>query len=680
MTVNLVVSNVSDLWHRRWVPCSIPKSVLMGARYATTSQGFEAFWCRDVGDNAIFAVHAVSDPGGLINDLTLEPQPAAPVTQFRPSAWVADKLEALIPRFYVKLADGTLLGPKSETIKILEDGPGRQVWHLQALHGNGWISDVWSYIYRDQDVIDVEMQVRWSDRDDEAWSTQIGQLYVKTGELLTIDDARRVGAEAPFESGGQWFTVLSGPRDWGDAHTMRWTGRLLCLPQVDFKSVPPERLADHVQNLVAAQTEVMASAPGKLPRDGRMFMSASRKEWYGNWLVFGEIPHWGANPRTISVDPRWDAYRQASQFAGDPWQARPLGLAVQAGTTGGQEDFGASKGGWTVYANDPRWIGECSYSLSDFFRGFQHVETDGRELTQADHPGRITWSGLNDPRTSQDLCGKSKDRPYSIPGSGHTGIDNQHRSQNNALAYFALTGSYQVEAMFESYLETDLAQMTDFLDSPRAWRMVGVWANLSKLLKGPAADKATQRLREHADLCLSRWLGGKFTNQDTHPVRIIETGGLPSWTDKPVIVVWEHSIASTYIFAAYLATRDERYLDLAIAISRMVVEVAEFRIGGKWMTATSIVYRDGEAEGLKWPDSEYAWGSANVLPAEGEWWNWIAPANLVLIRALNTRAALNGFGTMTPGEQAALQKAQDVYAAIYPEGPANEASASWLAI
>ena len=237
--------------------------------------------------------------------------------------------------------------------------------------------------------------------------------------------------------------------------------------------------------------------------------------------------------------------------------------------------------------------------------------------------------------TTQETLGLPCPLPISWPGNGYTGMDDQHRSQNNANTFLALTGSHAMRAAFKDMLEIDLAQVPNRVGAPRAeGRLHLAWANMLLLLDDPF-DRV--RLFSHTTRRIEQlkntWRGRQFVGNPSRPIRVLDVGSDPSFLNPdgqraPAIIVWEHSIAVMGFYSAWRVTGDVRFRDMALEISRLVVERCFFEEAGVWHACTAVRYRQGADEGLPLPASSYFVGSPDVHVGL-DFYEWIAPAVMI---------------------------------------------------
>ena len=387
-------------------------------------------------------------------------------------------------------------------------------------------------------------------------------------------------------------------------------------------------------------------------------------DWGGKWLAFGAVPE--APMQFATPDAAHAAFLASTAQAGQMFDERSLGSRKTSGSTGAQNDFGASKGGYAVTLGDPRRIWELEHHDHGYFRGFHHREADGSPLTHALHPNWQTWSQYSDPRLGGDMLGKPKAfRPWSLRYgvSKYSGWDDQHRSQNYELALFALRPSYMLEQAFLDGVESDLAQMSPGRPgAPRAQgRLLMVWANWLLLLDGPAREKVRANMDRRLENALRSW-SGKGLSDDK--VRVIKGNVNDARVIKDVDawMPWQENIACMGYFAGWRVTGDERYRDLAIALARAVTRGAFFKDANGWHVCTGVPWNGGEPLGSAF----YYAGNLGLLISDG-FHSWTAASCAILLE-------------LDPTDGPDTVKAQAILNHFYGGGFKNWADSSWLAV
>jgi hypothetical protein len=379
------------------------------------------------------------------------------------------------------------------------------------------VFDEWLYVYTMQDAVRVEVTFTNSDPRTSELSFDFDMMWLESREVFELDYRTLLGDVPPsrqlsvptHQSYGRYIQLLSGNRTMGRSEQIFYSGWML---SASHSGAPPTASSYSAGGITVVQQ----------PGERLCTLAATRfgpatgvyTGWAGKWLAFGMVPElpvgsrqdggWGA------ADASAGAFQSRLHVGADLYTQRPRGLLLLAGSTGGQEDFGSSKGTFAVSVGDPRYLHEAGYSIYEAFaRPFHNREIDGSPLLAQMHPDLRTWSQIVHCPTTIDTLGLQCPLPYSWPSNGYSGLDDQHRSQNNFDAQLALTGSHALRAVLKDLLEIDLTQVPGRIDSPRAEGRLGMaWANMYLLLDDPAdRSRLLQHMRERVQQAQLLWPG-----------------------------------------------------------------------------------------------------------------------------------------------------------------------------
>lgn len=170
--------------------------------------------------------------------------------------------------------------------------------------------------------------------------------------------------------------------------------------------------------------------------------------WQGHWGPFGAVPSFPRNEQA-HVN-RMISWYNRTQSVGDYWRAPLLGLAPNAGQTGGQDDFGASKLGWAWAGGALHTLEAYHSALHEACRPGQWYERDGSPVEPWLHTNFITWSGYIHWHNSyaSDRLGKGL-QPTPRFSGGYNGPDREHWSNNLLCGTYVLTGSPLLRRVIE---------------------------------------------------------------------------------------------------------------------------------------------------------------------------------------------------------------------------------------
>lgn len=680
------ITNPANCSRKQWIDVALPQSdaAALPLLCRLDPHGFIVLKGVDIGQHSTL-FHVLADLGphqSITGHLVGVSNSAAACDPWHLSDWIADSTTGLVPIASVLDPHGVEHRLQLTGAEVTEAStPARRVVHYRGrLSGTPLIYDSYLYLYAGQDIVRVECTLTNSDPTTPELSFDIGALWLETGEYLRLDYRKRLGMPAAQKqqllpghpSHGAYVQLLSGARVLGRHEQIHVSGWMLCLPaagrtlsaQYYHTSTSTSLISvnDRIDTLVAAYD---------LPAN------AVSLGWQGKWLAYGltpEVPVGVANNGWTDAGASWSGFTGLLQQPADLYVQRPRGLNRRAGTTGAQEDFGATKGSFAVTVGDPRLLHQLGYSVHELFlRPFHYREADGSPLLAANHPGLQTFGQGINCRTTQEFVGLLCPLPYSWPSDGWSTYDDQHRSQNNFNALLALTGSYALRDVLRDLAEIDKTQVPNRMDSPRAEGRLGIaWANMLLLLDSPA-DRASLRAHVAArtQAIQNSWLGRNFVGNPQKPIRVLATGSDPTFlepngTRTPAIIVWEHSIAVMGFYALYRVTGDQQLHDLAADISKVIVNNCIYQDSGHWVACTAVRYLEGAQEGDALPAANYYSGSPDIHVGVN-FWTWILPSVLIC-RDLH------------PNDTALVARCNAMLNDVAPNGPDSWQNAEWWAV
>lgn len=672
--------------------------------------------CDDVGEHTtMYRVFAPFDPLQTLNG-EFKSEAHASARPFTHHPWVIDKVEALIPKVLVKL--NGVIYKTGEFLQLgIEDGFGAptpsgpnqnpcfQRWHFKAqLANTGFVVEGWITFYALSPVADIRVAVMWSDRTTPMDDFQVEAVGFETGEIVKFDFAlRNGGTSIPVWDGVNWINLISGPLGFIDGSGLPLVGRMLCLPQGGLESaqeaasavddedydavdVAPnydeeaaptvdavadaesDGPADAVETDAAPPTPVQQNLAAQIQQDIETLYAASQAPvfgccgadvWDGKWLAHRNVPRLQASvDLEAQADELWRRHedRMLQTAPNGFYEKRQIGVTQSPGQTGDQEDFGATKGWMSVTHGDPRWIQFALYNVTaDYFRGLMHYESDGARLDPNDHPEWVTWSGY-----THWHRGVSKDRLGKAGASGSRrsttwqGYDDQHRSQNNLAAAFALTGDPLLRFIFEHHSATDIKNVRIVHQQGVGAARAGGRTTLTQQHARWLLDKnsvAWQRfdtlIKDRRDQFFRVWWGDQHPglvdvlNAKTDPRHGITHEGSPirSW------VAWELGLMLQGFYAAYKYDKDPKWLEAVRRVARTVLKYASFRDTEGWWLCNNIHYPlPGEAgplsitlaeRGDPLPRTFYTQTSTYVNSARGGVAGWTFPVLLMFVETLD---------------------------------------------
>lgn len=537
------------------------------------------------------------------------------VVPFKHHPWVADDASALIPKLTVRLNGHDHKTGKFLALSIISGYDptkpktavyAHQRWHFKAKVGtSGFIVEGWVTFYHDSPVADVRVALVWSDRTTPAPEIRVDAIAFETGEIVKFDFALRNGNPAlPAYTGASWVNLISGDLGFIDGSGLPLMGRMLCLPQGPIDTLddeesdkadlddPKARINDDVDSLYAA---------GDAPTYG----VAHADVWDGKYLAHRNVARIDRAKADLQqlADGLYTGFENLLQTPSHYYDHRPIGTTKNPGRTGDQEDFNATKGWMASRLGDPRWMHYAMYSVTaDFFRGVMHYDVDGNRLDPMTRERWVTWSGYTHWHHGQspDRLDKRDLQWGEREATTYLGYDDQHRSQNNLAACYALTADPLLLYIIEHYSTTDIANVRERnnfgVGAPRAvGRTMLTWAHFLHLLDPNSIHHA--RYRQLRDGMKRRFLQSWWGDRDPGPVDILYAFQDPrqgvTWNGEvaPAWVVWEHGLMLQGIYAMWKFDRDPDWLSITRRVSRTIVKHATVKWpDGRWNIANNVHY------------------------------------------------------------------------------------------
>lgn len=589
----------------------------------------------------------------------LEPH-TDPLPPFQPHPWMVDDILAVVPHVVLRTPDGIT---RKTRYRVLPgwDNEIAQVWHLRSRLGP-LVVDFYAYLETMSPVIRYEMTITVHGQGEMANRTHIDiqDIHFVSGEPILIDagtalgcgrpsnyDASQLPLDLPLDRA--WVTMLSGTRRIGRCQGLLYSGHMLCTGKRG--DAPLERWGAVFEAIHA---------------DSGTPQGWVNEAWDGHWGAFGAIPEY---PTDLSHPSVLDDIHQARRHSrGDIYDQTPMGPAKHAGTTGAQEDHGATQD--CVLANgNPLRLNEMMFSLRNFaLRGCHNTTFEGIPIAAKDVPGCETWSQIPDPRNSQVLLGCPNPWPYSWPGSGYTTINGQHFSDELLTAFRRCKDSHAARRLAYDHVQMALLMVPWHPNAARArGRQLDSWGDHLILMKTEPGDTTAETLefQEHIerqiDLYYQHWLG---RDMDT-PMRPIDLSTDPSLQQHRVqaVIIWQHSIFARGAYGMMQALQDYGIQPSAQSLRQLdeMIDAATdlvVRYGcgknpdGEWHCFTSVRWDNGQDTV---GDGDGSQNGVDYVVNSGVWWDWILPAFLIYLEK-------------TPdGEHA--QRAKDVVRAVRGDGP-----------
>lgn len=590
--MHATLANISPLQRTGWLTLTVPAAADLGPEIDFVAAGgtrWRGVRGRTAGLRTVYRVHATL-PGHTRVTGQLVPAARQPV-DFTPHRWVVDDIDALIPKFGVRVVepDGRTVDVWADpaTLNQVDQSPAhRRFRYVSRIPSLGVYFVFFVDMLHDDPVMPFVGKMVWSHRADPSPMRRFEFVAVQSGEWMAFDYAKSLGVNEPLpRPGGGWLRVLNRePITLQDGAAIAFSGSMLTYRQKAEITTDDER----------AVGNIMAAAQGPLV--------GVCNEWADRWLANRNVP------RLVgSFETDWQLFKSLTESYRGWFGPRLIGSDMVPSSTGDQEDFGATKGTHAVAYGDPRWIYAARWSVyAEFLRGLQHYEDDGKIMRATDHPQWITWSGVTHWHTgvSPDRLGKTITPPVPF-GTGYVPHDDQHRSHNNLAALIALGDDPLLDELLVHMGETDVAayrvEFPSFgVDAARAQGRVA--QALSQLISvANDSDRLTLLAALTARLAP---INSNALLQVAGPMKVLAYGEPDlrkevynlDGTRGPWVCFWEHGLA---MVGLYIAWKQHGTDSLAATLTTVAKTLATFGCfqanDGKWHTVGDMLWRNGEA-------------------------------------------------------------------------------------
>lgn len=603
-------------------------------------------------------------------DFFVEVIPASYPYTFKLSNWVVDNLEDLIPSVEISF-NGAVTSLSPTKSKILISNEALKLYELEG-YNLGWKITVWYFLYSDQDTVDVQFCITWSDRANPSWFKELDKIVITTKEELFLDFAPKLGVtlgSSPDDFGNYRTTLLNNYLNLGDGQRLDFYGALFCRPK--WMSVKAER-----ERLTQAQIdEFLATNRSRFVNfDSRKQfpVSVMATNWNGNLgpakVYFSTYGREQGDMTTRVINHLNQMNSPGSYF--DP---RYFSNSPNTGATGDQVVFGAGKDSPAVVTADGRFIHILRYHHTYPFRPFHWHETNGDPLKAADHPNCTTWSMLPDHRLGSDMLGK----PHTwVPGNwtgGYAGADEEHRQQLYETFAMTMAREPMLRASTKAALQTDVLAKPGRMGAARSiGRQIDTWLEIAHVM--PELKSFTDlAIRDKLNATKNQWTG-RYVTGPIKPVTVVGPDGR-GLINYEYWVPWEGSLFSIGVFKYLKTVTDESIRQLLLDVTRSIVEFGFIwhPVQNRYLTMTCIRWlANGERPIITDIDTQIGTGNDKEFRTDSNLTVWTLPALQVYLNLTDDTAA--------DVNDPLRDKAKSVLNFVFPNGPESARNAEWLAL
>jgi hypothetical protein len=525
------------------------------------------------------------EPGYILEGTlaSMGPADGQPVT---PSDWVADDYLSVLPELTMRCyKDGVLVDIVNEPWdlakgSVLEQNGAVIAFKLYTtIKGPDCTLHVNFYprLYTGQDVVPFELSITNSDQTSPKMEQKFQAITIAFKDYPVFPFGKSRGMTDPIQVGNKYIAGIAAYSSIGDGQTIPVVGSLLMLPSMDQLS--SYNTLDQLINLNKRILNLMAEFTGPL---------LGISDWRGR---FGPSKKTAGAIRPLQeVLNQHEIFLARLQEQGYWTDSVPLGMSKSPGQTGGQQDFGVTKGSQAVDLMCPEYAREMLYSaLAECLRPIHHRNPDGSIVANANYHenglvflnGRVHWHN----GVSPNRLGKPWPQP-EFTTHGWMGKDNQHWSSNILNAAFALTGSNLLKECLQAELECLLGEMTTVpglsTNDPDAARAMGRCSDtLLWLHFNLGDDRIPAKLVDRMNICIMPKLGsdpllqGDFFMLDhTKDDRLF--GGA-----KEAVSAWNCALGVEGLWRVGQYFGFEQYTNLALKCARSIIKYCLTPIGGQ---------------------------------------------------------------------------------------------------
>jgi hypothetical protein len=653
---------------------SLPKYPFVSTKDALLPLVFE----KRVGDiTNIYTARGGFNPGITLGEIVEGPEDLYD-KDFKFTDWVLADVMGNLLRVVITLNNGESITLPFSKIESVVSTAHVQTFQVETPVVNGWRAIQYLRVLNGCDHIEFMLGLNWHDRSEPNYATTIAsvRLECKSEFVIHFHDQMQLPKINYQPMVDLWYMdVVPNGAFLRDGQGFELRGYVLTMPENFINSDTDGVITERVENIAAIKTGKLAT--GGLGEVNGVYTDLNHgHNWFNRHLP----------APTFKEDPlKYPLFSESGIFG-----ARRIGSVKNPGQTGGQEDFGADKGFEATVFHNAEWIQYMKGGQADRLRFFNIHEPDGSKVTKENHPLRKTWNMETFPPLSQDLLGKNP-ATYN-DGNGWKGYDNQHRSQNNLLTYYALTGDELTLDTLINAVEQDFAQARNLsLADREVGRMFNCWAKMLRVLPEAYANK----LKDHCNVKVTEFLSdwrGRFPEIQQDPnrtVRVLQviidprSGVVNPATNKiePTWIPYQTAQLCQGLYSLSLELNDNRILPVLKDLLKTFLLHGCFNQDNTWYVVIFARYLTGlesgrminplqfaSDEGIPLQPSEYHVGNWQIQVDQQYnhgWWDWAAPCVAISKLILD--------------EETLKQRATEILQWAYPQGVRTIQSASWFA-
>lgn len=675
--MNVKILNTSTLALETVGRVALPKTLAINNPYLKNgSTGLVLEFEKNVGDVTNIYTFKGKFPPGLTTWELLSSEIPLSSFNYPLSDWVAASPASVVPVVSVTDSSGVKVDLWIGDSISVRNNKHSATFEVPSRVQKGWLAKQYLTTCADLDHVEWKFRLNWADQTNPNYTTEVQRITLSCKNQFIIAFANQAGIPNPTYNAmtDTWSVDIPFTPQVRDGQGLELRGWILTNPEQYLNASNfNANIQARMENLNAIKNGVW-----KYGGVGAVYAVFDQLNMYNDWFN-RHLPS--------SVD--WNGILESNTLTqGNLLGYRSRGCTNTPGQSGSQEDFGADKGFEATVAGDPGWIAIAMGCQTDGFRYYNIHRADGSRVTPSTNPSRLTWSMETfDPVTS-DTLGKTR-WGWRNPGNGWMGYDNQHRSQNNTLTYYALTGDDLTGDILRNAIEADLQQTRNLdLASREVGRTFLTWARIHKLTLDP-------RLRtfiERKIVEFSQSWRGRLIPQDrevfvNEVIKDIRSGILNPATGnyEEAWIPYQHAqmISGIYSllqdFNTYITQQAREILvEILTKLCTTFVKYGFLHQGNSYYPIIFSRYRTGlgsgeiigaaiaPEEGMPLDPSAYSLDSWQIKLdiTNNGWWDWVCPA-LSVAKTLNIPQELK-------------DKCNAILNYAYPVGVRDIQSLSWF--
>lgn len=664
------------------VPYNLRMPNLPSIRFETGVE-MPMFYLKSIGDiTTIYTVQGEfpAGPNPIVGEIVEGSKRDHESLNFGLSKWASRDLISNVIKLIITADGREITFNSGGNIFVKSANKHCAVFDLQSEVVHGFSLREFLTVYSNLDHIEFKLGLNWHDRSIPDVFTNVTRIRMVCGNEFAIHFANQMQLSKPTYNPliDEWSVdLVSWDQILRDGQGFELRGYVLTMPEsfINPSDAEDPDVKARIKNLAAVRAGF-----NSLGAVGEVVAVHNNLNHNGNWF----------NKNLPEFNPEWNQGLRVPLITSPGiFGTRAVGSAKTPGQTGAQQDFGADKGFHATVAHNPAWITYMKAGQVDRLRTFNVIEPDGSRVTKEKHPGWKTWNMETFDVLSQDTLGKAK--MWRPAGTGWMGYDNQHRSQNGVLTYFALTGDELTYDTLLNCLEADLAQAPYGQADREVGRMSSCWAKMLRVLSAPMVDRLSTHIKGKLDALSNQWRG-RFPEIQGDPNRTVRVNQIiidprsaivnpATGRLEPCWIAYQCAQMCAGLYELSLVYEDARLMPMIRDLARSFLWHGCFKEGNQWIPILFVRYRTGlqsggvisdtsvaPEEGLPLPASSYFTGSWEIsldVSPQG-WWNWVGPC-----------VAIAGMVLDDPQSKA---RSREIIDTVYSGGFASIESAEWFGV